>query len=294
MENWETDNKPICIAFSGGRSSAVMVKKMLERFPERNIKVAFLNTGLEHEETYKFVDKCDKEWKLGVHWLESIPGKMGEGCDFKLVDFHSARRNGEPFEEVIQKYGIPNKGAPLCKDRLKNKPMKRFIKWLGWKDYHLAIGIRGDEVDRLSDRPDTIYPLADWGWTKEMVNAFMRQQPFDLELPSDIYSNCVGCWQMSFRKLATLAQKAPEYFDWWQRMEDKYKYHRNDCEAATNENGERLFYRNNTSVQEIFDILKDPNFKPYEDSGQLSIWDKLQEFDDYDKAGACDSGCSFV
>lgn len=299
IENWELDSTPICIAFSGGRSSAVMTKLMLEKFRGvRPIEVVFCNTGKEALKTYEFVERCDKEWDFNVNWIEAVPLEDGEGVDFRYVDYHTCDKEGKVFESIIEKYGIPNPGAPLCKDRLKHKPVKKFVKSLGWKNYYLAIGIRGDEIDRItsdSAKKNVFYPLVDWNWDKEMVNSFMRNQSFDLELSSDIYSNCVGCWQMSFRKLGTLALKSPESFDWWQRMEDKYKYHKSDCKAAVDpESGERRFYRGNTSVQGIFDMAHSENFKPYEDSGQLSIWDVLFYNEELDKGGSCDSGCSFV
>ena len=54
----------ISISFSGGKTSAYMTKMLLDHFrkhePWREIVVTFANTGQEHEETLKFVDRCDK------------------------------------------------------------------------------------------------------------------------------------------------------------------------------------------------------------------------------------------
>jgi len=39
-----------------------------------------------------------------------------------LVTFETASRNGEPFEEMIQKYGITNMQSPQCTRNLKGLP----------------------------------------------------------------------------------------------------------------------------------------------------------------------------
>jgi 3'-phosphoadenosine 5'-phosphosulfate sulfotransferase (PAPS reductase)/FAD synthetase len=52
------------ISFSGGRTSAMMTQRLLEtRSSDQQIVVLFANTGLENEETLRFVDQCDR--KLG-------------------------------------------------------------------------------------------------------------------------------------------------------------------------------------------------------------------------------------
>ena len=89
--------KNILITFSGGRTSAFMCKLILEsaKYDDCEKLIVYANTGKEHEETLKFIDRCDKEWNLGVVWLEAdVQKEKGKGTKYKVVDFESASRNG--------------------------------------------------------------------------------------------------------------------------------------------------------------------------------------------------------
>lgn len=63
---------PTCISFSGGRTSAYMLWRVLQSnggLPADAV-VWFANTGLEAEETLAFVDKCASAWNVPIQWLE--------------------------------------------------------------------------------------------------------------------------------------------------------------------------------------------------------------------------------
>ena len=109
-------NNRLLISFSGGETSAYMAYKLLEqyRYTDTEIVVVFANTGQEHEETLRFVDACDKAFDLNCVWIEALPQYVrGSGTLAKVVGFESASRNGEPFEAVIKKYGIPNRANQI-------------------------------------------------------------------------------------------------------------------------------------------------------------------------------------
>lgn len=267
------DRQKICVSFSGGRSSAVMTKKLLERYRDTHeIVVVFANTGLEHPETYNFIDRCDRDWGLDVIWLEYERGR-----NFSIVDYGSASRKGEPFERAILDYGIPNVMSPHCTRELKRRTVKRYLQSIGWmvgknRTFCMAIGIRSDEVDRMSPPGDLgiFYPLVDEELTKEDVDRLMSEQSFDLRIPSDAYGNCVACWKKSARKLMTLALESPEYFDFFRRMEqdacyinasDKYGVNR----AATSPDGKRKFFRNHQVVEDIMLSARTTEFKRFSD-----------------------------
>ena len=155
--------KDLLITFSGGRTSAFMARLLMEHpdYKDFNKVVVFANTGKEDEETLKFINKCDKEWNLGVVWIEGIAtvGKR-KGTTVKVVDFESASREGEPFELVVEKYGIPSKMYRSCTRELKERPMHKYAKSVfGHVHYLTAIGIRSDEKHRVGSRPNFIYPL---------------------------------------------------------------------------------------------------------------------------------------
>ena len=93
-----------------------MAKLLVDKYKgKRDIYTIFANTGKEREETLEFVNMCDIEFSLNVVWIESVQnhGKR-QSASFKIVNFESASRKGEPFEDMIKKHGIPNKVFPHC------------------------------------------------------------------------------------------------------------------------------------------------------------------------------------
>jgi len=99
--------EPTVISFSGGRTSAYMLWRVLQSndgLPEE-AKVIFANTGKEEEATLRFVQDCSDHWKVPIDWVEYLPTDP----KFKVVDFLTASRSGEPFEALITKKNyLPN------------------------------------------------------------------------------------------------------------------------------------------------------------------------------------------
>ena len=222
--------KNLFISLSGGLTSAFMLHYILnnEAYKDCNILIVFANTGKEREETLQFVHEIGQRWNVKIHWIEYNPlQKHGFKNWFKVVDFETASRNGEPFEKFIKKEGIPNVDNKGCSSRLKELPMHNFAKgYFKGEEYHTAIGIRFDESHRIkwesANKKRFIYPLAkDFPVSKEFVHKFWDSQPFTLNLKS-YEGNCDGCWKKSDRKLYTLAKETPSIFDWWGKMEKLY------------------------------------------------------------------------
>lgn len=222
---------PILISFSGGRSSAFMAKLLMEHEALQSTpKVAcFANTGKEYEATLRFVNECDKRWNLGLVWLEAVinPAK-GKGTEWKQVNYETAARSGEPFEAVIQKYGLPNRNYPHCTRELKQVPIRKYMQSLNYTAWRTAVGIRADEKHRLKRNTDSnflnpYYPLAGdlIDVDEPFIRAWWEKQPFDLQL-KDYQSNCDLCWKKSKRKRLTILSESPERAAWWQQMELQY------------------------------------------------------------------------
>lgn len=247
------------ISFSGGRTSAFMTYMLLRCLPPHTeARVVFANTGQEHEATLEFIDKCDRNLGFNTIWIEAVTSpKKGAGQTAKVVDFATASRDGAPFEQMIQKNGIPNRAMPHCTRELKERPLRNFMSANGWKtgSYQTAIGIRVDEIDRMSDTAaerKIIYPMVKWKIDKEMVLNFWRQQPFDLELPEHL-GNCTWCWKKSLRKHLTIAQENPHFFDFPRRMEALYPF---NGPGKTEE--PKLFFRGNRTAGELIEMSKQP------------------------------------
>lgn len=225
---------PALISFSGGRTSGMMLYKIIEAHGGKllpdDVIPCFANTGKEHEATYRFIAAFARKYDVDIKWLQanrSIP------CKFEERDFISASRNGEPFAELIKRKSyLPNPIARFCTTDLKIKVMENFATSLGWKDWQVALGLRADEPRRLVKvraRAGNLCPLADAGITKADVLAFWKAQPFDLALPADgSLSNCDLCYLKGADKLISIIRQEPARADWWIAQEAGGKMFRND------------------------------------------------------------------
>jgi len=230
---------PHAIHFSGGRTSGFMLHKHLEahggKLPE-GVHVIFCNTGKERTETLDFVERCSLEWGVPVVWLEyryipaPTPEEKGKHT-FEVVNYATASRNGEPFEQIIQARGfLPNVVARFCTVEMKIRTAQRYLKSLGWDHWTSSIGLRADEPARVSrlrgtnrhnnEEPDA--PLAKAGLVLDDVRRFWESQPFDLALES-YQGNCDLCFLKGRGKIQKIMRENPELAEWWIDQENTIK-----------------------------------------------------------------------
>lgn len=229
---------PTCISFSGGRTSAYMLWRVLQShggtLPDECV-VCFANTGKEEEATLRFVYECSRKWGVPITWLEYRDDAQG----YALVDFYSASRNGEPFEAIVRKRNyLPNPVTRFCTVELKIRVMHKFTRAMGWSTEEMPldmiVGIRADEPLRVSKirargtsseskHTTMCMPLADAGITVRDVGAFWAEQPFNLELPTyngrTLAGNCDLCFLKPAAQVASLIAEKPERAIWWAKME---------------------------------------------------------------------------
>ena len=89
------DNKAV-ISFSGGRTSAFMLKQIIDHndgLPD-HVKVCFANTGREMPETLQFVNDCSVNWGVQVIWLEYDLNEQNRHI-FKIVTHNSGIVTGK-------------------------------------------------------------------------------------------------------------------------------------------------------------------------------------------------------
>lgn len=157
----------------------------------------FANTGQEREETLLFVHQFETYFSIPIVWLEAVVyPQIGEGTRHLITDYQNASREGEPFEAMIKKYGIPNVSRPRCTETLKIFPINSYKREIGWKGVQQAIGIRADEPKRYAKpKPKMIYPLVDFfPVTKQDVIDWWAKQSFDLQL-KEHEGNCSWCYK---------------------------------------------------------------------------------------------------
>ena len=234
MSNPYRIDSPTCISFSGGRTSAFMLFKVLEAhdmsLPPEAI-VCFANTGKEDEATLQFVKDCQDNWAVPITWLEYVDAEETKDR-WKQVNFETASRDGEPFEALIRKRNyLPNPVSRFCTVELKVRTIHRYLKANGWTEWDSMLGIRADEQRRLAKignqdygkHEEKIAPLGGMGVTKETVGEFWRKQSFDLGLPNmngvTMHGNCDLCFLKGGAQVLSLIQEKPERAVWWAKME---------------------------------------------------------------------------
>lgn len=217
--------EPTVISFSGGRTSAYMLWRVLRSnggLPDDAV-VCFANTGKEEEATLEFVSQCERLWGIRIVWLEYQP----DNPKFKVVDFETASRNGEPFEALITKKNyLPNPVTRFCTTELKVMAIDRYMKSIGVPDYVTMVGIRADEPRRVAkmktNKDEKITPLASAGITESDVWRFWGEHEFDLGLPKiSGASNCDLCFLKGTGIIAGLIAQKPERAVWWADIEKK-------------------------------------------------------------------------
>lgn len=217
--------EPTVISFSGGRTSAYMLWRVLQSngggLPTDAI-VCFANTGKEEEETLEFVRDCETNWNVPIHWVE-YQWNEDSKLRFKKVDFNTASRNGEPFMAMIHESTgyLPNPVARICTVTLKIRTIDKYLKSLGWKHNENMdwIGIRADEMRRAAKIERERTPLVTAGVTKQIVGQFWKEQSFDLKLPNNngvtMHGNCDLCFLKPAHQIMSLIQEKPSRAIWW-------------------------------------------------------------------------------
>lgn len=223
---------PTCISFSGGRTSAYMLRRLLMAYGGElpaDCHVVFANTGKEDEATLRFVRDCEELWRVPIVWVEYRPGRA-----WVRVDFTTASRKGEPFEALIRERNyLPNPVARFCTVELKILRIADYMHSLGHDEFDVLVGLRADEFRRLARlRADPSggtrgierrAPLADLGVTRRDVAEFWRHNDWDLALPNmdgtTMHGNCDLCFLKPAAQVASLIAERPERAVWWARME---------------------------------------------------------------------------
>ena len=285
---------PLVISTSGGETSMIMCLRLNEQFRGKRPMVnIFANTSRERDETLTFLDRCDKEYGLGLVWVEAVVNpEYNAGTTHRLTTYEEAKRDGSVFEAVIQKYGIPNAAFIHCTRELKTKPIVSYVKSeLGWDKFVTAIGYRADEMGRVkwdkAREQRQYYPLVEtWPMDKAMVRRFFSAHHIKLGL-KEHEGNCKNCYKKSDRKLLTLAVDRPEDWAWNIEMEAKYGNFTPPSRDSEKSKPPYTFFRDGRSAIEIIEESKFPfrRFEEVEDLQMMMFADDL----DWEPAG-CGSG----
>ena len=248
---------PAVISFSGGRTSAYMLRRIADAGLRPDVHVLFCNTGKEDAATLDFVHAVGERWGIPIVWLEYhrarvpryksdkvaaiaqrfrvassiVAGEPGPERGFREVTYRTASRQGEPYENFVAMSGLPNPAHRTCTTDLKVRVMKRWMLERGYASWDMVMGIRADEPRRVAklnrsppERWEHLMPLAEAGVREVDVLDFWRLQPFDLQLEADpvagtYLGNCDGCILKGTDKLLRIEREHPGRLSWWADVE---------------------------------------------------------------------------
>lgn len=281
--------KVAIVAFSGGESSAYLLKLILEKYSATHrIIVCFCNTGEEDEETFIFAKKIQDHFDVEVVWLEYRRGR-----NFEVVNFDTAYRKTEyevengypkhPFRFWIEDYGFPQYPNRTCTREMKERTISRYLSSIGVMPRMCVrcVGIRFDEISNRTPDPKHHYELILQGVTKAKVNRFfINEMPFRLEIPSYL-GNCGACISKAIRSLCTISRTRPEKFHFFDTIAKEFGV------------PDHTFYRDRNSISSIFEMAKDEKIKDAKDNRfNVGTPDLFSEFDEkLDSEGACGGTC---
>jgi 3'-phosphoadenosine 5'-phosphosulfate sulfotransferase (PAPS reductase)/FAD synthetase len=239
-------NEPTIVNTSGGLTSAVMAALYFHCGGQ--VEYCFWNTGREADGTYDFLGRLAECLPLRFFEVRKplVLGDRPAMMGFEEVPFSRLNRTGEPFRffmETLKEFRAITKGKPpigpnpvqrLCTAYMKARVSDHVAASLWGSDaaWNNAIGLRADEprrIAKMSDRDSalkcTLAPLAQAGITKDMVEAFWREQSFSLEIQPH-QGNCTLCFLKDESDLADILanEQDPDGRDWewWKELDDKF------------------------------------------------------------------------
>ncbi len=168
------NQKPYIVKFSGGRSSAMMLMKLLENNqlnPKRGDVIIFNNTSAEHSATYEFTRQMKKiaeeKYNIPFFWIEYQTYEDSSGTyqwsrkpSYKLVNDQPLSQDnlggycykGEVFEEMISLGGfLPSMVSRICTISMKIFITNAFLSdWFAQKQSIERLGHYGS-TPKMSD-----------------------------------------------------------------------------------------------------------------------------------------------
>ena len=198
--------------WSGGITSAVACKISIDLYGKENVRIIFIDTKNEDEDTYRFMKDCSK-------WY---------GLEIETIAHHKFKS----IEDVWIKYkALNNANGAVCSSTLKRSVREKWQKENTWshqvfgfdlKEYKRAIGM-------VKNHPKTnpIFPLMMYGLNKD--DCIKRVLDAGIKVPKAyilgyLNNNClgqnfgctqggIGYWQKIFRDNKEAFNKSPKAGD---------------------------------------------------------------------------------
>jgi len=202
------DNK-IIGWWSGGITSAVACKLAIDLYGKDNVRIIFIDTHNEDDDTYRFMKDCEKWYDISIESISS--------------DKHDS------VQDTWYRYKALNgaKGA-VCSSEMKRQVRETWEKTNEWK--HQVFGFELDEYKRAKgmvlNHPKTrpIFPLMMFGLSKKECIKIVQED--GIEVPNTyslgfLNNNCfkTGCVQGGIGYWQKIQREFPDKFEAMAKVE---------------------------------------------------------------------------
>jgi len=205
--------KKVIAWWSGGITSAVTCKICIDTYGVENVRVIFIDTFNEDEDTYRFKKDCEVLYGKEIETITLIGKKY----------------------KSIQDVWIKHKSLNVAKGAVCSSELKRSVreKWQKNNEYDLqAFGFEIEEINRAKSmklnhsKAKPIFPLLLYGYSKKDCIKIMED--YGVQVPRMYYlgfhnNNCfnTGCVQGGIGYWQKIRDEYPDKFNAMAEMEHK-------------------------------------------------------------------------
>lgn len=213
------EKEKIIAWFSGGVTSAVCCKICLDLYGHENVRIVFIDTKNEHEDTYRFLNDCEKWYGKKIETITGV-GKLS-----LLNDRY------ESIEDIWAKYKSLNVAhGAICSSQLKRRVREVWQKTNKYKAQAFGFDInepkRAKGMALNNKHLNPIFPLLLYGLSKKdcikMLNDANIEAPLMYKM-GFLNNNCfrTGCVQGGIGYWQKIRDEFPDTFDRMANMEHK-------------------------------------------------------------------------
>jgi len=203
-------NKPVTVAFSGGKDSLATLLLTLKAIGQK-IKVLFIDTGIEFPETVRYT----------LRLLQQL------GMENNLLVKHV---NKNVFWQTVKKLGPPGRDYRICCKTNKLGPTAQLIRENFPNGCLTFIGQRRYESERRSKEPKIwrnpwvpgqigASPIHDWTALQTWLYIFKAHIPYNPLYETGFFR--IGCWVCPALKLAEIENIKKTHPSFWKKWEEE-------------------------------------------------------------------------
>jgi len=199
--------------WSGGVTSAVTCKICIDLYGIENVRIIFIDTFNEDEDTYRFKTDCEEWYGKDIETITGIGGKY----------------------DSIQDVWIKNKSLNVAKGAICSSSLKKRVREI-WEEEntfkHQAFGFEISEIKRATsmklnnEKISPIFPLLMYGYSKKDCVNILEEEGIDVPQMYKLgflNNNCfkTGCVQGGIGYWQKIKRDFPEKFNTMADMEHK-------------------------------------------------------------------------